>query len=189
MKKRNRGYSLIELGLALAAGAVLTTVIIATLRGVNESRRDQDVLSQLTFLAQAATAFARTGSVPEVGVEGDLIAAGRIPSDWVDARDAANPRLVGPWGGQIQMDTVYLLGTGAYPDAVDFHAGGMTPSACARILMLLAPSAVLIAEGSAAGAAFKDAAGTLETTQARAIETCDGASAKTYTIRMAIPQA
>lgn len=189
MKRNNLGYSLIELALALTAGAVITAVALATLRGVNESRRDQDVLSQVTYLAQAATVYARPGAVPENNVEADLIDAGRIPADWVDGRNAANPRLVGPWGGQIQMDTAYLLGNAAYPDAVDLRLSGMTPSACARILMLLAPSAVLIAEGGPAGTAFKDAAGTLEPTQARAVTACEGAGGNVYTVRLPIPQA
>lgn len=189
MKRKNLGYSLIELALALTVGAVITAVALTTLKGVNESKRDQDVLSQVAYLSQAAAVYARPGAVPTPNVEADLIASGRIPSDWVDGRDAANPRLVGPWGGQIQMDTAYLIGNAAYPDAIDLRLSGMTPSSCARILMLLAPTATLIAEGGPSGPAFVDAEGTLEPTQARAVEACQGAGANVYTVRLPIPRA
>jgi len=166
--KSQRGYTLLETGLVIAASIIMGGTVIGVMNATGEGSKEQEAANQFQTIAQVAGDQTGRGAIPATGIDQAIIATGQIPEGWI-ARDGGVVRIRGSWGGVITVDTVRLLAGSAHADGVRINAAAMSPSMCARMLMGTSPGAW---ESRVGGALFKAPDASLAMTRDRAATLC-----------------
>lgn len=171
------GFTLMEFGLVLALIAGMAAITLGTLKAAEDARDDQQAVVQFQAISAAVAGLSGPGAAATNDLQTVLISDQLIPESWIDRR-GATPVLRGSWGGIIEVDSTFLLGAGAYPDAARITASGLSVADCTRLLMAMAPASARIQYNTSD---FKNLANTLAITNARARTACTNAPARTYT--------
>lgn len=176
---RQRGFTLTELGIALAVIAVLTAIVAGSVGVLRPAQQAKATLDGTEALIAVATERVRGNTT--VSTHGnDLITLGGLPGSMID-RATTPATLRWPWGAAATVTSAFSSAAVARIDALDVLYPGMPTAVCQTVINGLEGRALRI-EGPAVIRANR-----ADPVTAAELETfCAAAPAGTVSIRVGI---
>lgn len=135
--RRQRGYTMLELGIGVSLVLMGTATALAVASGVQRQARTNGTVDGIALII-SNTKQLRAGTHFGGITIAELAAAGGVPAGWYDA--AAN-QAAGPWGGRVWLVPMNFNGTLTAPNAFSVRVDVLDQQMCKMVARRFASQA------------------------------------------------
>lgn len=143
--RTQRGFTLIELGIALAVGVGLITVVVMSWQRVRENMMVEQTMASLELTVDATRTLTQGATAQSALLADQLAASGLIPEAMID-RYAPTPTLKTPWGSAMTARGQMSSAAAVRVDAAWIQLRGMPVGVCQRVLAAIGPRTLSVAD-------------------------------------------
>lgn len=143
--RHQRGFTLIELGIALAVGVGLITVVVMSWQRVRENMMVEQTMAAIDLAAEATRAVSQGATAQTALLTNELVASNMLPESMID-RYGSTPTLKTPWGTVLQTRGQMSSSAAVRVDAAWIRLRGMPVGVCQRVLAAIGPRTLEISD-------------------------------------------